>query len=318
MENVYRKVPLLLWNVYRYFETYSNMSEPAAKNSSSQKSKNILDSWINIRTMQLTQDVTENLDAYDTVHATRAIQDYVSDLSTWYLRRSRKRKDEAFFRTLRQNLIAVSKIMAPFMPLFPDALYISLESKGKQSVHLEDWPLLRSRKRTKTEEKLLRDMATVRNFASAVLAKRAELGIKVRQPLRDLKVKDQKLKGEKELLEILKDEINVKQITFDKNLKEEFVLDTEITRELREEGMLRELTRTIQGLRQDAKLEPKDRIALMMDGDKELAHIVEENTDFIKRETNAASVEWKRSEKFEVEFDTKLDEAKLWIGLRRI
>lgn len=161
-------------------------------------------------------------------------------------------------------------------------------------------------------------MAKVRDLASAVLAKRAERGIKVRQPLRELGIRNQELSGQKELLEILKDEINVKTISFDKNLKEDFVLDAEITHELREEGMLRELMRTIQGLRQDARLEPKDTIALMMEGDKEFASIVEKNTALIKKETNAASVEWKRSEKFDAECDTKINESDIWIGLRKL
>ena len=312
----------LLYHSYVFCETYSDRNlKPKTLNL---KPSHILDRWVLARLNETINVVTKSLNVYDIGTAARNIENFAGDLSRWYIRRSRRRLQKpesqedyaAASATLRYALLETAKLMAPFTPFFAESLYLSLDGKGL-SVHMAEWTKVDQKSKIKNQ-KLLTDMAKVRDLASAVLAKRAERGIKVRQPLRELGIRNQELSGQKELLEILKDEINVKTISFDKNLKEDFVLDAEITHELREEGMLRELMRTIQGLRQDARLEPKDTIALMMEGDKEFASIVEKNTALIKKETNAASVEWKRSEKFDAECDTKINESDIWIGLRKL
>ncbi len=320
VESAYRKVVLLLWNVYRYFGTYVEMSEPTADDLRLGKSKNVLDLWIDIRTAELVRSVTENLDAYDTVHATRAIQEYVDDLSTWYLRRSRKRKDKTFFETLRRNLITVSEVIAPFMPFFAEALYKSLALQGESSVHLERWPKVSSKFKVQNS-KLLSDMKIVRDLASAALGKRAKLGIRVRQPLASLRVPNFKFQTSNgpELLEILKDEINVKRIIFDKNLKAgDSVLDVEITPELREEGIVREFVRMVQGLRQDGGLTPKDSIVLMIEADPEVKKIVDRNKKLLMKEVNASDIVLKRSDKFDAELDTKFDGEPIWLGVKKL
>jgi len=321
----------LIYNSYVFYNTYADQRRPNAEGrrkiprssaSNQHKSANILDKWILARLHQTIGVATKNLDAYEVGVAARNIEEFVGDVSRWYIRRSRRRLQKSDNKkdylaasiTLKFVLEEIAKLMAPFTPFFAEALYLSLDGKGV-SVHAADWARFDKKL---IDAKLLENMQRVRDLASVVLAKRAELGIKVRQPLRELGIRNQELGNEKELLEILKDEINVKKITFDKNLKEEFVLDTEITHELREEGMLRELIRTVQGLRQDAKLEPKDTVALIMQGDKELEHIIGKNEALIKKETGAASLEWKRSEKFDAELDAKLDELKIWIGLRKL
>lgn len=315
----------LIYNSFVFYETYAEKNQkPKTYNL---KPSNILDRWILARLHETIDVATKNLDAYEVGIAARSIEEFVGDVSRWYIRRSRRRlqkpdnkKDHlAASMTLKFVLEEIAKLMAPFTPFFAEALYRSLEGKSI-SIHVADWT---KADKKLIDKKLLEAMQRVRNLASAVLAKRAELGIKVRQPLRELKISSRGGsafggKDEKELLEILKDEVNVKQVIFDKNLKEEFILDTEITHELREEGMLRELIRMIQGLRQDAKLEPKDTIALMAEGDKELEHIVENNEAYIRKETGAVFFEWKRSEKFDAELDTELDELKIWIGLRKL
>ena len=167
------------------------------------------------------------------------------------------------------------------------------------------------------DKKLSAAMKEVRGLASAVLAKRAEAGIKVRQPLRELRIKNNELKNQAELLEILKDEINVKEIAFDANIKDDFELDTVITHELKEEGILRELMRTIQGLRQDAKLKPQDIIELFLDGPEELKVVVSKYKETLKKEVKAGNIELKRSPKFDAELETKVDEMLVWIGIKK-
>ena len=190
VESAYRKVELLLANVYKYLATYA--AETDSFGTKTAAKPNLLDLWINTRNDELVNTVSSCLDAYDTVRATRAIQEYVDDLSTWYLRRSRRRKDPAFFKTLAGSLLTVSKVLAPFMPFFSEALYQSLGAKGMhteaaESVHLADWPKVKKGIGNKGQG-LIRDMAELRRLASLGLARRAEAGIKVRQPLATLRI----------------------------------------------------------------------------------------------------------------------------------
>ncbi len=161
-------------------------------------------------------------------------------------------------------------------------------------------------------------MTEVRNITALVLAKRAEAGIKVRQPLSEVKIKGKALEGERELLEILKDEVNVKRVSHDQKLKEDLWLNTEITHELKEEGWLRELIRTIQQLRQDGEFEPRDKVILLFESPaKELVYLMEKNENLIKKEVGAQAIEYRKSPKFHIELETKLDSWPLWLALRK-
>lgn len=326
VEGVYRKVEMLLLNVYKYFATYafSEVAEVADKKVS--ESAKTLIFWIEMKTADLVEVVSKDLDAYDTVHATRTIQAYVDDLSTWYLRRSRRRTDMGFFKTLSESLLTVSKVLAPFMPYLAEALYQSLRAKMKDpekvlSVHLAAWPMAVSSEAYTADSKkdLFDAMAEVRRLASLGLAKRAEVKIKVRQPLAALKTRSEIGKAKNlGLLEILKDEVNVKEIIFDGSLMEDVALDTVITPELREEGLVREVARTIQELRQEAGLEPGDKIALIMQIGEELRNAIMKHEVALKSDVGAASVSYVRSEKFNAEIITKIENQEVWIGIRKI
>ena len=323
VEKIFRKNVLILWNIYSYFELYArqiNWRMASPKKSSPM----ILDRWICVRTNQMINLVTDYLDNYDTVRATRTIEEYINDLSTWYLRRSRDRKDNFFFTTLYDSLLKTCQVIAPVMPYLSEILYLNLVrsfSKGGdvnfESVHLTHWP--KAEKLTKEDKSILAGMEEIRRLASLALAKRAGIGIKVRQPLATLKIKVKPFDEfrAKDLLKILRDEVNVKEIIFDKNLKEEIELDAEITHELKEEGWLREFVRLVQGLRKDAGLEPKDKIILLADLSDELRHVINKNESFVKNRVGAKSIEYKRSTKFDVELETKLDEWPIWLGLRK-
>lgn len=267
VQNVYRKVVLILWNVFNYYQIYS-----AAANYEAQdlvgESSNILDRWITARTQELINGVTENLDNYNTVWATRLISEYIDDLSTWYLRRSRGRSDKEFFTTLRQSLLNTAKVIAPIMPYLAEVIYQGLKTKTQnlksetESVHLEDWP--EARELSEEEKNILRDMAIIREAASLGQAIRKALNIPVRQPLPRLAFfTKEEMTPTKELLQVLLDELNVKK--FDPALSGEkvenveimagtsrilnFYLDTSVSEELNLEGMIRSLERAIQELR---------------------------------------------------------------------
>jgi isoleucyl-tRNA synthetase len=244
---LYRKVFDTLWQSYVFFDTYTDKAKP------SNKSKDILDKWIISKTERLNLEIINNLDNYDIVKSARLFIDFIDDLSNWYIRRSRNRfkySDKEVVQTLSYVLIKTVKLIAPFAPFFSEYLYKELGGKG--SVHLVDYP--------KPEKKLINDrledkMNKVRAIVMEGLAERAKAGIKVRQPLAELQIKD---KLDKSLIELIKEEINVKKVSIGKEIK----LDTKITKELKKEGEYRELVRSINKIRKEMNLTPKDKISI--------------------------------------------------------
>ncbi len=318
LEIIHRKVVLILWNVYNYFALYA--ARGLRPKRSGALKKYLLDRWIEGRTHELMDRVTAYLDSYDTVRATRVIIDYVDDLSRWYVRRSRDRRDAAFFSTLHGCLLTTSKVIAPFMPYLAEMLYRGLRRYSKEpispeSVHLARWP---KANRRLIDRKLFAGMEEIRRLASLALAERAKAGIRVRQPLRELKVKSQKLKVASGLLDILKDEVNVKAVVVDPKLKNEVELDTHITGELREEGLVREFIRNLQELRRDAGLKPGQGVRLQVSGDRGVTAVVERWQVYIKKEANvtALSIGGKRS--FTAGREVTLDGREVWIGIRHV
>lgn len=228
---------------------------------------------------------------YEIGDAARALEDFIEDLSRWYIRRSRKRTEA--LPVLRTVLFEVSKLMAPFTPFFAEALFLSLRAsmseRGNLSVHLEDWP---KADKTFIDHTLLDGMAEVRRLASLGLAARAESKIKVRQPLATFKIKMQnaKIKINEELLEILKDEVNVKEIVFEVGLGQEVLLNTIVTPALRDEGLYRELVRMVQGLRHTAAYAPQEKARVFIDGDAAIKQSVESRREQFMVDVNAKEI----------------------------
>ncbi|KKW47578.1 MAG: Isoleucine-tRNA ligase [Parcubacteria group bacterium GW2011_GWA1_59_11] len=317
----YRQFHALVYNSYVFFRTYADQ---AAKLPA--KPKNVLDRWILSRLAETEKEMSARLDRYEIREAGLALQSLADDLSRWHIRRSRRRfqrpesaKDlREASGVLREILTAIARLAAPFTPFFAEALWGSIMRSGKPealSVHLANWP-----KAAKADKKFLQAMAEVREVASMGLAKRAEAGIKVRQPLASLKIKNTKMsvRGKKDLLAIAAEEVNVKKIIFDPKLKTDFELDMLITAELREEGILRELVRSVQELRQKAGCEPKDKVVLMLEFPEELLAIIRRNEKKLLSEVNAKSAEYAKSGKFTAELETKFEGLPAWFGLRKI
>jgi isoleucyl-tRNA synthetase len=322
VEGVYRKVNMLVVNVYKYFATYAAEAAEGRADADREVSARAqaLDLWIRTRTAELVDAVGGALDGYDTVRATRVIQEYVDDLSTWYLRRSRKRKDGDFFATMKASLATFAKVLAPFMPLLADALWLDL-TRGTEgeSVHCAAWPTAEYPLKDKERAELVEDMAEVRRLASAALAGRAAAKIKVRQPLASLTVGGAGRRIRRaELLDLLKDEVNVKEVAFDAQAPEGVVLDTTITPELREEGLVRECIRMIQELRQKADLVPGDTVAVMADLPPAMKTAVAAQEDFVKKETGTKSFGYGRADAYDAEEEIAIDGGIAWIAIRKI
>jgi isoleucyl-tRNA synthetase len=249
------KIFTLISNCYKFYETYAGDMKAGFDPV---KSKNVLDTWILTRLAQVVQEGTENFDAFKVFEPARSLRDFVSDLSTWYIRRSRDRfkgdneEDKQFaLATTKHVFTELAKFMAPMTPFFAEDLYKKVGG-DKESVHLESWP-----KSGKVDEKVLESMELVRALVTTGLEARQKANIKVRQPLAKLVI-DKKLDAE--FSELVRDELNVKEIIF----ADTFELDTNITDELRHEGDFREFLRSIQGMRKDADLSPTDLIRLFV------------------------------------------------------
>lgn len=324
ISKVSRQLFSLLYNSFLFFDLYADKSACAKRITKSECT--LLDLWILDRLSETSARATRALDAYDVGGAARDIENFVGDVSRWYIRRSRKRlqrpenkKDHMVAsRVLGYVLFEISKLLAPFTPFFAEALYLSLPQK-KTSVHLEEWPRGDSA-RAKKALKMFEKMESVRVIASAALAKRAETGIKVRQPLASITISSEKTNlsaRDSKYLEILKDEINVKEVIFQENLGETVILDTVVTHALREEGLFRELVRIIQDLRQDAGLRMKDTITLYVHGSEEIQFVAEKHMTRLKKDVGAKSSTIIRSPKIDAEIQTKIDEWDVWVGIKK-
>ncbi|MBI2056591.1 MAG: class I tRNA ligase family protein [Candidatus Sungbacteria bacterium] len=309
----------ILWNINVFFDTY--VSSRVAGEAAARASRNILDQWIIARTDMLVAEVTEYMEKYDMLNAARTIEEFTAgDFSQWYLRRSRRRfqhpesesdKKQAA-STLGFVLLSLTTIIAPFAPFFAEALYQELRKKMKLkevSVHLCDWP--RPRKLSSQSAALLGDMDIVRKTVAEALKIRAEAGIKVRQPLGELRIAAEELEGKKELLRLILAEVNVKDIAFGNALS----LDTTITSELREEGTVRELIRNVQELRKDLGLHPRDAIRLQAAGGAILDPILDLWKDFIKKETGARMIAIGGKKIFKAEREVEIEGSVVWIGI---
>ncbi len=240
---------LKIWNVYNFFVTYANLAnwQPNAK---SQKSDNVLDRWILVRLNEVVKISTENLDKFNVNLPAMAIEDFVEDLSNWYIRRSRDRNDkESLFSTTYRVLVTLSKLLAPLMPFISDLIYTNLTKE--ESVHLADWP--KTEILSDEDIKILREMQEVRQIVEMAHALRKENNIPVRQPLKSITIKNHKLILD-EYAHIISEELNIKEGYFTTGKGEMTVeLDTEITPELKAEGDARQLVRQIQDARKDLK-----------------------------------------------------------------
>jgi isoleucyl-tRNA synthetase len=284
VQDVAQKLLGRLDNVRAFYELYAGDPVPA-----SSKSTEPLDVWILARLKELTIDVTGGMEQYALDSATRPFMLFVDDFSTWYLRRSRERfkgRNDADRRaalgTTRYVLSELSKLMAPFMPFYAEYLFRFVREVGDiESVHLAPWPVPRDV--FSREEAVLEKMIVVRKIVSRALELRASAKIKVRQPLSRLTINASGLRDEPGLIALIRDEVNVKEIVFDASLGGDVILATEISDELRDEGVFRDLVRAVQDLRKHEGLSPNDRVVLSVHTDAYGRALIERfHTQFIE------------------------------------
>ncbi len=229
-----RRELLVLWNVYAFFVTYARLvgwtpgggrvTQRRAADERRGGDRTPLDRWIASRGAALAADVGARLADYDALGATRLVATFIDDLSTWYLRLSRKRFSrnddaadrDAAFAILHEALVAVARVLAPILPFLSESLYRNLvttvDSAAPDSVHLTRWP---AEELAPARDQILEGaMTTARRVVELARALRGSAGIRTRQPLARMWIAlpGGRLAEQAALLELVAAEVNVKSV----------------------------------------------------------------------------------------------------------
>ncbi|MFA6520197.1 MAG: class I tRNA ligase family protein [Candidatus Paceibacterota bacterium] len=305
VQEISSKIVGRLFNVLAFYELYRDKE---LETDYAPKSKKILDKWILARFYQTLSEITKGMEKYDMAEATRPIDLLVEDISTWYLRRSRDRikdGDRESKQTLYFLLKNLARTLAPFAPFMAEDMWRTLKNDNDpESVHLTSWPKKRFSIFSFGKQKIMEKMGTVRSIVTLGLEARQKAGIKVRQPLNHLAIVAEGLMDE--YLEIIKDELNIKNISYLLKIKlgiSKVNLDTNITEELKLEGDYRELVRALQDLRKKIGLTPSDVVALIFETSEIGKKLIQKFENDMKKTVLVSKIEFKENDGEEVKID---------------
>ncbi|MBO6148103.1 MAG: isoleucine--tRNA ligase [Lachnospiraceae bacterium] len=224
-----RKFMGTLWNTYAFFVLYANIDgfDPS-KYSLDYDKLPVMDKWALSRLQTCIRDTDNNLSAYKITEAAKCLQDFIEDLSNWYVRRSRKRywakgmeqdKINAYL-TLYTALVDFCKIAAPMIPFMTEQIYqnlvISVDKSAPESIHLCDYPVP---KNEWIDTDLEKDMDETLHIVALGRAARNECAIKNRQPIGTMYVRAERPLSEF-FNDIIKDELNIKEIRYSEDIRE--------------------------------------------------------------------------------------------------
>ena len=378
LKEVYSKFFNPLKNTYSFFSMYANIDKVTVEDCSKNfkvdyKNREEIDRWLLSKYNKLVLNVTDAFEEYDLNKVVRYLSSFVSDdLSNWYIRRNRDRfwgselndSKKSVYLTTYEVLLGLSKLIAPITPFVSEEIYRGLT--GKESVHFEDYPVADKKLINK---KLEEKMDLVRDIISLGRNVRELTHIKVRQPISEVILDGKNEKVLKDLVNLIKEELNVKEVVFSKELdkyinfevkpnfkvcgkifgqyikefqtklldlseeeissleagnsislvvndanvsvtpdmvdirisaKEGFdaahlnnnfiVLNTTLTKELIDEGIVRELISKVQQMRKNKDFNVEDRIHLYYSGSNNFTEIVNTYNVLIKHETLAVDI----------------------------
>jgi len=268
---------LTLWNIVKFYELFNDVDAVVFDKNvlHAPQSDNILDEWLIVLLQKLINELTSDLEGYDTMSAVNKLTAFIDETSKWYVRRSRDRvgataEDDSdkkkFYETFYYVLINFLKLSAPLAPFLSDTLYRHLT--GATSVHLESWPEISEN----VDSNLIDDMNTIRKMVEAGHRSRKETKLKVRQPLAKVTLQVPKsfvIHNASHLdraMSAIQDELNVKSCVIEYLDQENFgaIFDVSLTEDLIIEGETRELVRLVQGERRKLNLTQGDTIALIV------------------------------------------------------
>ena len=253
VSDIRRKVFVIWWNVFKFFKTFADQSIDVTE--APVNLEHVMDKWLLSKTQHLIQDVTQYMDNYELVKASRVLMEFVDELSTWYLRLSRDRvraeNNQKTSHAFGYTLYTLAQLMAPLAPYFPELIHHNLIDEST-SIHHTDWPQMQEDLLHSTLEEKMQRVQEVVNQARFL---RSEQGIKLRQPLAKLTVTAPGEEPYENLLQVIAKELNVKEVSWTKGEQLQVELDFTLTAELKAEGEAREIMRDIQKMRKKAGLQ---------------------------------------------------------------
>jgi isoleucyl-tRNA synthetase len=227
---VVKKLLGTLWNCYAFYAQYASLDKfDYASQHLPALERGMLDRWLLSRLNRAIKGVTEELEAFNFHRATRVIEAFVlDDLSNWYIRRSRKRfwgeemtsDKRSGYSTLREALETVCKLSAPMMPFLTEEIYqkVTAGEDLPPSVHLTDWPEAHVYIIDEGLEAAMANCIALAEAGRRLRATAGDKGIKTRQPLRRAIVVPKGAFTIQGLEEILKEELNIKEVQFEQRL----------------------------------------------------------------------------------------------------
>jgi isoleucyl-tRNA synthetase len=296
-------IPFLnvFYNCYNYYNQLENK-----KNKES-----IEDKWILSRLNTLIEEVTNSLEKYSLDEPFQKIMDFVSnDFSRKYIKMTRQR--EGTKEIVGEILKKISLLLAPFAPHISEFVYSNF---FKESVHLSNWPKADKKKMNSQLEK---EMILIMKILEFGLAERDKVQIGLKWPLQKAVIYGKDIDIEEEFLNILKSQLNVREIVIEDEGELKVELDTHPTSELEAEGYAREISRQVQAFRKKLGLIKKDRIELFIrTEDKEFQNMLENKKEFIKERTNSKNLTFviTNKETFKNKEDFKIKDKRGEIGI---
>jgi isoleucyl-tRNA synthetase len=342
--DINRQVMLTLWNVYSFFVMYANIDNYQPDPAKTTTEVPELDLWILSELNQLITDVDSSLETYNPTGAARKIEEFVDMLSNWYVRRSRRRfwKSESdtdklsAYNTLYHCLVTVSKLIAPFMPYLAEEMYqnlvCSVDKNAPISVHLADFPVADT---GKVNKDLSADTQLAMKVCSLGRAARSQANVKVRQPLGQALIRVNSVRERDGLIRIMPqilEELNVKTLAFTDKVEElnmpdlcvsmegevSVAVPRNVSPELAEEGLAREIVHRLQTMRKTAGFEIADYIVTYYQGDDYVKQVMTNYTDYVKLETLSRSLIEGKPEEGVVTETFKLNDHAVVLGVKKV
>ena len=362
-----RRVLLTLWNVYSFFTNYASIDQfHPSQAPADWQPENELDRWILSELNVLVEQVDGYMDAYNPTDSGRRLQEFIDQLSNWYVRRSRRRfwKSEndtdklSAYATLYRCLVTVSKLMAPLAPFMADEIYRNLvcavDDSAPDSVHLASYP---EPDQSLVDRELMEATRLAMQVSSMGRAARSRAGVKVRQPLAEVKVWGNPARLRQVQSQIL-EELNIKRLTVLENFEDEaqsyydqvqaataarnkgeftghglhqvddywvsvepgclVAIDTRVSPELADEGLARELAHRIQGLRRAANFDLTDRIVTYYQAPDEIHRVMQSHAAYITQETLSAEMVFGALENPEATETQKIENVEVTLSVKRL
>ncbi len=271
----------VLWNTYQFYKQLNNSDKAEIK---------VEDKWILSRLNSVIKETTESLENYKIEKGLTPIMNFVTnDFSRTYIKIIRDREDKNVEKVVGEILDSVSRLLAPYAPNISEVIH---KSFGKESVHLDSWPKYDKKK---IDVELEAKFKTILQIIEKGLAERDKSGIGLKWPLQKVKIYIKGGDNIKGLEEVIKNQLNVKEIELKSPASKEtelvVELDTTLTEELEAEGYARNISRQVQSVRKKLGLVKDNHIELVITCDNELVLWLDEYRNFLKDRTNSKKVE---------------------------